>query len=77
MSNTSISIRFRSLTKEGHNLKFTKLSNELFVYFIAIAILGIIHRPVFYFKHDVSETGIDEACLCPRRQRVDLCIEPN
>jgi hypothetical protein len=24
---------------------------------ITITILGIIHRPVFYLKHDVSETG--------------------
>jgi hypothetical protein len=28
---------------------------------ITITVLGIIHRPIFYLKHDISET---EFCLC-------------
>jgi hypothetical protein len=36
---------------------------------ITIAILNIIHRPVFYVKYGVSETGF---CLCLQVEPIDL-----
>jgi hypothetical protein len=44
-----------------------------------ITILDVIHRPVFYLKHDVSET---EFCLClqvrtteiGRIEKAELCL---
>jgi hypothetical protein len=36
---------------------------------IAITILDIIHRPVFYLKDDVSETGF---CLCLQLEPVQV-----
>jgi hypothetical protein len=63
-----------------HNYHYEKVQSV--VVSITITILDIIHRPVFYFKDNVSETGfslrlqvehiqlglIDTASLCRRTQ---------
>jgi hypothetical protein len=46
---------------------------------ITFKILGIVHRPVFYLKHDVSETEIRLSLQVERTQlgpidRVSLCL---
>jgi hypothetical protein len=73
------------LKLNGHYTKLL-LSIGLWRWYIdiTITILDIIHRPVFYLKHDVSETGL---CLriqveptqldSVRRQRLVLSVGPN
>jgi hypothetical protein len=38
-------------------LLWTPIEVELIYIHVTIAILDIIHRPVFSLKHDLSETG--------------------
>jgi hypothetical protein len=40
-------------------------------YYITVTFLDMIHRPVFYLKHDVSDTGI-----CPRPQMESTQLRP-
>jgi hypothetical protein len=52
-------------------------------YFIAITILDIIHRSVFYLKHNVSETGFCLRLQAPysdghylRKRKLSLSMGP-
>jgi hypothetical protein len=54
-------------TKNAYNDAPCKIWTRDFNMYVTITILDFIHNPVFYLKHDVSETG-----FCPRLQ-----VEPS